>query len=1274
MRRPSRKEALMPVLSANNAQEEQINTTYEPLTPSVIEDEKAQSYIEALNFACSRRDIRNIAVTGPYGAGKSSVLLTWERAEDNDFRVMTVSLADFEMQRAYPGDSQAVEGKPGYDDNDKKAGKAEEKTIEYSILQQLLYKEKKSVLPYSRLERISDVSACQIAMMTASLLFILASTATGLLFLFPDYIRAKLSLPPELSQFLLGWPVLARFGSAGIFLFTALFFALKKLHRTGMFDRRVSIDKIDILKGAISTRPAAPSLLNVYIDEIVYFFEQTQYNVVIFEDLDRHNDGAIFIKLREINQLINNCLPTDNPVRFIYAVRDNLFITPESRTKFFDFVIPVIPVMDSENASEHFLSKFTPDELKQEGFKDCLARLALFIPDMRVMHNIANEFRLYRNIVNNGEDLKRLISLITYKNLCAEDYHRIDQKKGMLYSIVSEYISGKLREEFCKNLKNKIETSLTELSQLQNEKVATEHGLRSEILRSYISEITSSMLHFKTHTGTHYDLKDVIENETSFLSLLNNHPIRIQVKGYSTTIATINRSTVEVMSEQYQERKVIIQKKSDGDISRLEEIIKRSRSEIQNASSYDLAFFINKMGRSGFERCIAGYSTPEQHDEETFTDNAGNIDFIYFLLSHGYLSTDYMAYRSVFMPGSLSTEDNNFIRAVTSGVIPDETAKMPLSNIANTVEKLHGLGMLMHDNAWHPQILWYLMHNDTNSLKTIMRMQSEAGAEQRMVRLANEIFPCWESTAQRDYIRLMVDGDGHLSTMIHQIGSLNDTVAEQNLLPLLLSLPVLSWGAVSQITRDELQRLIDSQFNLVTSLPDNCAQFFCENLRNSGCRLTNIPLARSDSGQETLHSVVQEKLWTYSTLNLQNICFSLSHVSENNSDTFRKKPVALIKSLRIPNLETYVYENISSFIRDVFIHSEENELIPDLLNSKFVDWDDARYLTESMIFLLEDISVILNKENTETTGISYDQNLYSLLAHHNHITTCWDNVISLLSEDASLADYTFCDWLNFNYCLLPNDTLPLTDDQFSQLLIKAVTSPYINREALVVLTRTFRITLIYVPDNLPLNNAAVLIEEKWLAPTISVFEQLYQVLNEMGERLTPLLYDLICIRPALLNRNYELVLFADDQFNRGITRLILNGDKISDEVCISILNWLWEKDEALLSEAPLLSQQALIRFSTKITDDRQKQALLMQCLKNDGWPHKFIRQVLMTFGHQDYAAFLTERNYRSIPRSDAMWQLAVRLGKSGFIRPPKLTHGDTRIRIEPFFNAENEYD
>ncbi|EIE6476393.1 pcar, partial [Escherichia coli] len=159
--------------------------------------------------------------------------------------------------------------------------------------------------------------------------------------------------------------------------------------------------------------------------------------------------------------------------------------------------------------------------------------------------------------------------------------------------------------------------------------------------------------------------------------------------------------------------------------------------------------------------------------------------------------------------------------------------------------------------------------------------------------------------------------------------------------------------------------------------------------------------------------------------------------------------------------------------------------------------------------------------------------------------------------------------------LLPAETHPLTEELFSQLLIKVVTSSHLSKEALVVLTKTFRLSLIYVPDNLPLNNAAVLIEQKWLAPTSTVFEQLYQALHEEGDKLMPLLYALLCARPELLSEHYELVLFADEEFDRNITRLVLNGGQFDDDICISILNWLWEKEEALHSEGPLLSQQTL---------------------------------------------------------------------------------------------------
>ncbi len=64
----------------------------------------------------------------------------------------------------------------------------------------------------------------------------------------------------------------------------------------------------------------------------------------------------------------------------------------------------------------------------------------------------------------------------------------------------------------------------------------------------------------------------------------------------------------------------------------------------------------------------------------------------------------------------------------------------------------------------------------------------------------------------------------------------------------------------------------------------------------------------------------------------------------------------------------------------------------------------------------------------------------------------------------------------------------------------------------------------------------------------------------------------------------------------------------------------------------------------------------------------------MTFEHPDYSAFLTERSHRSIVYTDAMWALAVQLGRCEFTSPPKPTHANTRIRIEPFSNGEKEYD
>ncbi|MDC4606695.1 hypothetical protein OHV64_17750, partial [Acinetobacter baumannii] len=66
---------------------------YFPLTPIPNADED-QVYNEMLTSALQQKDVKNIALTGPYGSGKSSVLLTFQKSNPN-WNYLNISLATF---------------------------------------------------------------------------------------------------------------------------------------------------------------------------------------------------------------------------------------------------------------------------------------------------------------------------------------------------------------------------------------------------------------------------------------------------------------------------------------------------------------------------------------------------------------------------------------------------------------------------------------------------------------------------------------------------------------------------------------------------------------------------------------------------------------------------------------------------------------------------------------------------------------------------------------------------------------------------------------------------------------------------------------------------------------------------------------------------------------------------------------------------------------------------------------------------------------------------
>lgn len=56
---------------------------YRDLTP-IDSIENGDEYIEALGWAFQNKKVKNIALTGPYGAGKSSIIETFLRQNDED--------------------------------------------------------------------------------------------------------------------------------------------------------------------------------------------------------------------------------------------------------------------------------------------------------------------------------------------------------------------------------------------------------------------------------------------------------------------------------------------------------------------------------------------------------------------------------------------------------------------------------------------------------------------------------------------------------------------------------------------------------------------------------------------------------------------------------------------------------------------------------------------------------------------------------------------------------------------------------------------------------------------------------------------------------------------------------------------------------------------------------------------------------------------------------------------------------------------------------------
>ena len=214
--------------------------------------DKSGIYSEAIRFATNNPKVKNIALTGPYGSGKSSIIQSFLNSYQP--RALHISLAAF-----------VPDGDKNDDSEDKKVARQKLKVtrqeIERSILQQMLYGADANRLPLSRFKRIQSPGTLSFF---KSLYILFGIQSLWYAFhLREDIISGSFFEPLALSN----WLNLSSFAIAAIFLWMTLhhFYVAS----FGLSLKSVSLKNIEISPAAVNQE----SILNRHLDEIIYFFQ-----------------------------------------------------------------------------------------------------------------------------------------------------------------------------------------------------------------------------------------------------------------------------------------------------------------------------------------------------------------------------------------------------------------------------------------------------------------------------------------------------------------------------------------------------------------------------------------------------------------------------------------------------------------------------------------------------------------------------------------------------------------------------------------------------------------------------------------------------------------------------------------------------------------------------------------------------------------------------------------------------------------------------------------
>ena len=871
---------------------------YRDLTP-IDSIENGDEYIEALNWAFQNKKVKNVALTGPYGAGKSSIIETFLRKNDEDKAALNkirssalkISMATF------------LKGNTATDDpNGKIQVDADE--VEKGILKQLFYKVEPGRIPQSRYRKLHPIKKLKtflhVLLAMLVILFFMEAMKPTTCDKFMKVIESVVS--PVLPN-----PYFTK--TAAVLLFALFAWIITCLYRSAISKFRVKEIKLPTDTTVQNGVEEADSVFNRNLDEIMYFFEETGYKTVFFEDLDRLDDPKIFVHLRELNNLLNNDDAIKaKPIVFVYAVRDDIF-SKEDRTKFFDFIIPVIPVINSTNSGEVLLQRL--QEAKENGIEHdvsqgCVLDISPFISDMRILQNIYNEFVIYKKTLRMGQELslsdEQMLAMLVFKNLYPSDFADIQNEKGILkkaFMDKSDFIARKKQ-----SIQDNIDNYSSVIQRAQNDTCKSIRELKYAMLGILMggpykfvslsnSSWSSSGVEDHTIMSDDYDMAQLMQGNYRYIYYMN--------RNYNQTNNTFD---AEILAS-YVDRWKAIKKVGEKGLENLQAELEKLRERQHKLSGMSIVELLKVYPAN-----------------EVFSENVKANKLLVFLLRRGYIDEKYASYINYFKGTSITKDDMNFILAVKNQAPLD--FDYHLTKIPMVVERLQAYEF--EQKAIYNFDLLEELLGEENSEKLMAFIQQLADGDELSWRFIDEFVN--RTSKQALFIRLLsknwtgmwahISADETL-TYDHQLMYLQNILSESEISTIEAQNIDSCMTHYFEEHADILQKLRDCNNEKIISVIDSLDVHF------PALSTATVPSNVLDSIFEKRHYVMNEEM----------IKTVIAYKNSNFLDEFEGKPYSALVTLNYPALLQYIQDNIVEFVDEIVLAqrslSDSPEDIVDML-------------------------------------------------------------------------------------------------------------------------------------------------------------------------------------------------------------------------------------------------------------------------------------------------------------------------------------------------------